>query len=310
MSRVISVLLGLTLLIAACGGDDDDKVVYTGEPTGRIVFTSDRDGKDDIFIMSADGSDQTNLTNNPDSSDTDPAVSHDGERIAFLSYRGGPADLWIMSVDGGEPEQLTDHPAIDSRPIWSPDDTRIAHYSARAQSQGSSFLWITDIATGGSGPLLPDRATDPDIGCSGVIPTHWPEEDMLIYQGSRPSMSATEVCTVNPSDFTARPIISIPGVAAFDGVLSPDGARIAYTTDETGNPDIWIANADGSNPLRITFDPGRDGRPTWSPDGQWLAFASERVGDSEIYIVRPDGTDLRQLTDNEFIQDGFPTWID
>src|SRR5262245_49125199 len=68
-------------------------------PPYRIAFTSKRDGNNEIYVMNADGSGQTNLTNNP-ASDAGPAWSPDGRQIAFGSFRDGNGEIYVMNADG------------------------------------------------------------------------------------------------------------------------------------------------------------------------------------------------------------------
>lgn len=83
---------------------------------------------------------------------------------------------------------------------------------------------------------------------------------------------------------------------------SPDGSMIAYSS----NGDIFIANADGSNPRNLTKHPSIDVSPTWSPDGSMLAFVSDRTGSPKIYVMYTDGSGLRQLTRGGYDTD--PSW--
>jgi len=85
----------------------------------RIAFVSDRDGNDEIYVMSSDGSGQTNLTNNP-GGDLRPAWLPDGSRIAFISERDGNDEIYVMSADGSGQTRLTDNPAEDDAPAWAP----------------------------------------------------------------------------------------------------------------------------------------------------------------------------------------------
>ncbi len=68
-------------------------------------------------------------------------------------------------------------------------------------------------------------------------------------------------------------------------VFSPDGARIAFVSNRSGNRDIWIVPAGGGEPTRVTDDPADDIDPAWSPDGLRLAFSSTRGGPPLLYQV-------------------------
>jgi Tol biopolymer transport system component/predicted Ser/Thr protein kinase len=67
--------------------------------------------------------------------------------------------------------------------------------------------------------------------------------------------------------------------------LSPDGGRIAYASDVSGNRDIYIIDAGGGNPLQLTKDPSADCYPAWFPDGSSLAFESDRGGETSIWKI-------------------------
>ncbi len=76
---------------------------------------------------------------------------------------------------------------------------------------------------------------------------------------------------------------------------SPDGTKIAFTSDRDGNFEIYVMNADGRNPTRLTSDPATDNFPAWSPDGTKIAFDSRRDGNFEIYVMNADGTNPTRL---------------
>ena len=90
-------------------------------------------------------------------------------------------------------------------------------------------------------------------------------------------------------------------------VWSPDGTKIAFTTDRDGNVEIYIMNADGSSPRNVSMSPAADVSPAWSPDGAKIAFVSNRDGNDEIYAVGVDGTGLVNLTKNP-AADEYPAW--
>jgi TolB protein len=95
---------------------------------------------------------------------------------------------------------------------------------------------------------------------------------------------------------------------------SPDGTKIAFTSNRTGDFEIFVMNADGTNPLNLSNDPGRSNfGPAWSPDGSRIAFTSNpgatvgTGGDDEIFVMNTDGSSLVNLT-NHTADDFWPSW--
>jgi dipeptidyl aminopeptidase/acylaminoacyl peptidase len=78
---------------------------------------------------------------------------------------------------------------------------------------------------------------------------------------------------------------------------SPDGKKIAFNSDRSGSREIWIANADGSNQVQVTFFGGPlVGVTTWSPDGQWLLFHARPEGQADLFVIPAAGGSPRRLT--------------
>src|SRR3989441_7422782 len=99
-------------------------------------------------------------------------------------------------------------------------------------------------------------------------------------------------------------------VVAFDVVCTtPSGAngQLAFASNRDGNYEIYVTNADGSSPTRLTNSAATDVQPAWSPDGTKLAFASNRDGNFEIYVMGAVGLDPTRLT-NELADDYDPAW--
>jgi len=87
---------------------------------------------------------------------------------------------------------------------------------------------------------------------------------------------------------------------------SPDGTRIAFSSTRDGNPEIYVANRDGSNVHRLTENRAIDTSPTWSPSGAQIAFVSDHSGSPQIYVIGADGTGLRKVTSEPYCDR--PTW--
>ena len=82
---------------------------------------------------------------------------------------------------------------------------------------------------------------------------------------------------------------------------SPDGKRIAFSSDRSGVWQLWLADADGSNPVALTdFPTGLvgGGGPRWSPDGQTIVFDARPHGSRDVYTIKPNGGVAQRLTDH------------
>jgi Tol biopolymer transport system component len=84
---------------------------------------------------------------------------------------------------------------------------------------------------------------------------------------------------------------------------SPDGSKIAFESDRAGDYAVWVMNADGTNPIRLTDPSPRSGAPSWSSDGTRIAF--EQGGD--IWVMNADGSSKIRITSG-FWADGLPKW--
>jgi len=124
---------GSSLSVMNADGSGQVALVSEGGPNPswspdgtKIAFVSRRDGNNEVYVMNADGSAQTNLTNNS-TNDHSPSWSPDGSQIAFTSSRDATYQTYIMNSDGSGLTNLTDNSDYDDYdPSWSPDGTKIA----------------------------------------------------------------------------------------------------------------------------------------------------------------------------------------
>ena len=255
--------------------------------TGLLAFLSNRDGAWNLWTMTPMGDEPTQLTTTGGLSSR-PNWSPDGARIAFSAFASGGFQVFVSDSDGGNVQQLTHTAATDWEPWWSPDGERLAFASTRT---GESEIF-TMLADGSDQRMVGDQA--------GFLcyPAWSPDGSQLIFT------SGADIVTLNLDDPTGtRTVIS----SGRDPSFSPDGSRITFARWVGDAFDVFIANADGSNEVRLTTHPAPDWNPVFSPDGARIAFASYRDANWEIYTVRVDGTDLTRITDNP-ASDYLPAW--
>jgi dipeptidyl aminopeptidase/acylaminoacyl peptidase len=258
---------------------------------GRIAFASDRDGNVEVYVMNADGTAQTNVTDNP-ADDSDPAWSPDGTRIAFTSNRDGNNEIYVMNADGSGQTRLTVNAADDFAPAWSPDGTMIGFNTDR---DGNFEVYVMN-ADGSAPTNLSSNPADE------FEPAWSPDGTRIAFGTDRDANNEVYVMNADGSAPTNLTNSSASDVAP---AWSPDGTRIAFQGDPGGNREILVMNADGSGQTSLTDDD--DLRPTWSPDGTMIAFYTFRDGNREIYVMNADGSSETNLTNHPAV-DRDPDW--
>jgi len=261
-------------------------------PQGHIVFVSYRDGNDEIYVMNADGTGQTRLTNNP-ATDWEPAWSPDGSKIAFASDRDGNWEIYVMNANGSGQTRLTTDPAWDRYPAWSPDGSKIGFDSKR---DGNWEIYVMNPDGSGQANLTNNQAKDDGIAWS-------PDSSLIAFSSDRIGGN-TDIYIANADGSNAVRLTSDPA-PDWDPDWSPSGSEIAFVSGRDGDEEVYVMDSSGSNQTNLSKSPGYDSRPTWSPDGSKLAFASDRAGNLEVHVL--DAKGVINLTNNP-AADGDPDW--
>jgi TolB protein len=88
---------------------------------------------------------------------------------------------------------------------------------------------------------------------------------------------------------------------------SADGAKVAFSSSRSGEPEIWVADSSGANPRRVTSVSGPNVSPVWNPrTGSELAWVSGRTGEPQIYTMSQDGSNTQRMTDGGYAVS--PSW--
>ena len=274
----------------------------TPVPGGRIAFSSSKEGAWDIHIVNPDGSGEVRVTD-LDGDEYSPVWSPDGRKIAFRHEMEENSDIYVVNADGSGLTRLTYHSKSDTNPVWSPDGQRIAFQSNRVGENWNIYVVNTD------GLLLTQLSSDP--ARYPVHPAWSPDGQSIAFsESSFDDIYVTNVEGAEVNNLTA-------GHSNFSGygpVWSPDGQRIAfwrkdYYSGYRDDRDIYVMNADGSGPTRLTTNAhSRDLWPVWSPDGQRIAFRSDRDENWNIYVVNADGSSPEARLTNDPQDDYFGSW--
>jgi serine/threonine protein kinase len=250
----------------------------SGIRSGRLAFTSNRDGNPEIHVVDLASGSLARLTNN-NADDWLPHWSPDGNKIAFTSNRTGSYDLWMMNADGSGQAALVTTNAWDDYPRWAPDGQRLAlATTARTQGVDNSEIFVR-LANGQLRQRTSSTAEDqwPD----------WSPDGRIVYTEGFKGDSGWDIYIVD-GDGSNRTLWLGGPTCDLKPAWSPDGRWIAFirnSQDTNGNGqvdeedagDVWVGLASGGGLRRLTAGDWAI-TPAWSPDSQWIAFA--RVSDS------------------------------
>jgi Tol biopolymer transport system component len=217
----------------------------------HIAFVSERDGNGEVYVMDADGSNPTNLTNNA-AWDVYPAWSPDGTRIAFVSDRDGSYEIYVMDADGSNPRNLTNNAVWDGDPAWSPDGMQIAFVTGR---DGNDEIYVMNADGSNPRNLTNSAAGDDEFAWS-------PDGAHMAFVTGRDGNDEIYIMDADGSNPT-----NLSNHLTWDlyPVWSPDGTQIAFRSTRDGAGDVYVVDADGSNLTNLTDNTALDYSPAWSP---------------------------------------------
>lgn len=282
-----------------------------------IMFSSNRGGSFDLWVVKEDGSGARQLTTNPlDELQAD--ISPDGRQVIFVRTVGisccGPhMDLYMSSIDGtGERSLLVDAGWDDFRPDWSPDGTKILFSRAVPNAQvGNLFVINAD----GSGL----RQITNEVA-SGVNYSSWsPDGKRIVLFSPRDGRQRLWILNADgsgPHPLTDGP----PGTGDFVPSWGP-GDRISYhSSRDHSASEIYTIAPDGSDLRRLTNNAFTDRHAAWSPDGSKIAFSGLRdlpcsavtfslqPCPGQLYTMNDDGSNQTRILAPPF-HDAFPVYL-
>ncbi|MFP5247030.1 MAG: protein kinase domain-containing protein, partial [Thermoanaerobaculia bacterium] len=281
--------------VPVVGGDPrrilDDVISADLSPDGtKLAFTRNVQengaGRSAVFVANADGGDVKELARTEVGA-VHPRWSPDGKRIAVVTAQGGRVTQSVFVVDlGGAPAKMLSSPAKAgevSSVVWSSDGRYL--YYVRAESVeavvGSSAQVVrheieSDVVetigwTSHNGLML-DVLADGKL----VLDVRSPRDNLR-------ELGATERWITRGNSSDRQPS------------YSPDGKAVLFSSNRSGNLDLWISTDDGSV-RRVTDDGAEDWDPAFTPDGKKIVWSSGRSGNLEIWIANADGSNAKQIS--------------
>jgi Tol biopolymer transport system component len=240
--------------------------------------------------------------------------------VAYGSNRTGSQfsdDVYVSPLDVESPIRLTFRPPDDGQPAWSPDGRRLAFKTVQF---GSNNLAVIDAD--GTGETLLTRT----FSVSEGQPAWSPDRTKLLYRRTPQNPLVQNADTwvldiagsaADPAHPVTQPVLLRTGDERYPS-YSPDGTQIAFRGDldlaePSGDEEIYVMDADGTNVRQLTSNADFDSAPSWSNDGEQILFERAPAGtftpgieaqEKDVYVMRADGTHVRRLTDSPGLDEG------
>jgi Tol biopolymer transport system component len=259
-------------------------------PDGKWIAFADRTPEEEhakIYLLSTDTLETKRIPISPMCvGEGLPAFSHNGEYLAYWCFRSDyEAGLYSLPLPDGKPKMIAPFWAFPKGLTWSADDKKLVYSVGKVRSYE---LGEVTVANGSTKQL--------SFEGSAELPTVSPKGDKLAYSSFSGSLNIWRRDLLHPESPAVELIPS--SRAQFDAQYSPDGKRIAFTSERTGMEGVWVGNEDGSNLVQISNPAQRSGSPQWSPDGNRIAFDSLPRDRWEIYVADVAERKPRKLVTN------------
>ena len=293
-----------------------DTTGVSWSPDGNWIATTDVNfsAMYRLILISVKTGLKQNLNYEPSKfdSDAEPSFSPDGRYLAFTRYIGpAVADIFVLELPHQEGErvearQLTHWNRWSGSPVWSADGQEILFI--RKESGTASRIWRVAAFYDTDARLVES------VGDGSTSIAFSAASNRLVYSNSASDMNIWRISldstlsgpTPNHSAAATRLIASTRGDN--QPQLSPDGRLIAFSSDRSGDSEIWLANSDGSGERQLTrFHAAISAGPHWSPTGKEIVFHSRPAGIANLYIVNVETGAYRQLTTG-FKESYIPSW--
>jgi Tol biopolymer transport system component len=287
---VVPALGGAQTVVATVADarlSDPRVLTWSPDPDRLIVADSPQQSEQDtrlsLYSLGISSRQKRRLTYPPQGmDDVQPLFSPNGRYLAFLRKTGSEYEFHVMDTTSGSIRQLAAEPDVEGL-AWSSDSRSLIFCNEASPPNRVQVLPLS------GGKPAPARF---QFGASMRALVLSPANGRMAFVHEQKD---TNIWALNKGAPEFRPLIDSTR-ADEDPRISPDGQRIAFTSNRTGAYEIWICERDGSSPHPVTSERRYAGSAAWSPDGRTLAYDAALVGrPAEIWLVNADGGPSRRI---------------
>ncbi len=289
--------------------------------TGFDLVLAERDGSEQRTLSRFDGAESPVAT----------AAGVDGELLVVMTDGLRRSRMVAVDLADGGRRTVEERAGVASAGLAVLPDRRVAVWCLRSVPEETPQVGVTRLDRGGFRVALPgpDRAGSPSLAADGSLltlssrersselveidltldghpdpttrlrvlphtrgatqPRVAPAGDRLVFRSPRGNL-----WLLDRADGSLGPLVTT-GESSFNPAFSPDGSRLAYACLRDGRSALWIAGADGSDPIPVTDGLANDFQPGWHPDGRHLVFVSDREDVEDLYLLDLPTGAIRRL---------------
>ena len=239
---------------------------YSVSEDGRLVYVTGSAAAGTRSLVWVDREGREEPIDAPLRAYTSPRISPDGTKVV-LNPRDQEQDIWIWDLVRETLTRLTFDPGQDRQPVWFPDSQRIAYASQQGDGDGDGLFWRAADGTGSAEQLAQSNG---EIFPQSVLP----DATAVIVYGDFTGANTNEdiaIVRLDGDDQTVTPLLQTMFKEQYPD-LSPDGHWLAYTSNESGNEEIYVRPFPDINAGRWQVSTDGGGQPLWARDGQELFY--------------------------------------
>jgi Tol biopolymer transport system component len=289
MKRQLGWISAAGLLLTA-GCTDGGQFLPT-----QIVFTSDRAGSEQVYIMKANGDDVRQLSAGEPAKDA--SMSAAGTKIVYTKLQNGVLRIYVNNHEGTNEQIRFDGITRDHQhsPKYNKNGSRLVFVTGQGESQE---IWRIDSNGNDVRQLTESPGAD--------FSPNWTSGTDVVYVSNRTGNN--EIFIMEGDGLDQVRLTDDGGDDVFPA-CKPFGNGIVFSSNRTGSYQLYTMDFDGQNLVQLTTSAGNKYGASYSLDGDKIFFYGDANGNMEVYSVNADGTGEVNLTNNAAADTKVGTWV-